>query len=85
MSDSENQISEEFAKQLLKALYKLDAPVGRLDVLASKTEDKDAKKIISEIVGEMMEITLNELMIPIYKCHPSLGRASDPSIWIKES
>jgi len=85
MSNSENQIDEAFAKQLLRVLYKLDVPLGQLDVLISQTDDQETKVVLFGIMSEIMDITLNEMMIPIYKCHPSLGRASEPGTWLKES
>jgi hypothetical protein len=84
MSNLNNQISEEFAKQLLKSLYKLDMPIGLLDSIASKLKDDKDKELISEAIAGIMSITLSELMVPIYHLHPSLGRASEPGEWISE-
>ena len=82
MNNPNNQISEDFAKQLLMALYKLDTPIGLLDVLISKTDDMAVKESLTKIMSDLMDVTLNELMIPIYRCQPSLGRASEPGSWL---
>ncbi len=84
MNDSNKQINEQFAKQLLKALYKLDIPLGDLDNLILRTDDPATKEALFRIMSQIMETMLNELMVPIYRCHPSLGCASEPGAWLKE-
>lgn len=81
MNQIDSEISEDFAKQLLMSLYKLDTPIGALDILISKTDDTEIKDALFEITSEFMHIILTELMVPIYHCHPSLGRASEPGPW----
>lgn len=83
MNDMNNQISEDFAKKVLKGLYKLDEPIGALDLVISKTDDLELKNSLFEIMSSLLDITLNELMVPVYQCHPSLGRASEPGPWLK--
>lgn len=84
MSDMKSQISEDFAKKMLKGLYKMDEPIGALDHLMSKTDDLEIKSALFEIMSSLMDITLNELMVPVYQCHPSLGRASEPGPWFEK-
>jgi len=84
MSDLNSEISEDFAKKLLRSLYKLDSPIGALDRLISNTDDPDLKSSLVEITSSLMDITLSKLMVPIYRHHPSLGRASEPGPWLHE-
>jgi len=78
-------INEAHAKALLRALYKLDGPVNRLfEILASMppgTERDHFKDALSDLVG----IVLSDLMVPIYRIQPHLGRASEPGPWLNES
>lgn len=78
---AELQISEAFAKELLRALYKMDAPIGQLDTILTNIppgKDRDNFKIA---LGTLMGIVLSELMAPIYKAQPQLGTASQPGQW----
>ena len=83
-----NEISKEFSKKLLTSMYKMDDFIGQLDQLYSELgeiSEKDAKDKLKKVIGEILFLTTNELMVPIYSQQPKLGSVSAPGSWLKES
>lgn len=85
MIEANSPISEHFAKQMLASLYKLDAPLGQLDAVVSGMQEGEAKRLMIDAVAKIMFITVHEMMAPIYRCHQSLGRVSEPGPWLQEA
>lgn len=85
MIEANSPISEDFAKQMLASLYKLDAPLGQLDAVVSGMQEGEAKRLMMDAVAQIMFITVHEMMAPIYRCHQSLGRVSEPGPWLQEA
>lgn len=78
-------ITEAFAKEILRALYRLDEPTGQIDAAISGLPDGDAKRQLVEALGRTMDIVLSDLMVPLYAAHPQLGCANEPGPWLHES
>jgi len=79
----ERTISESFAKQLLRALYSLDKPIGKLDSLLPDLPPGPHEEVRTAI-GDLMHVLLTDLMVPLYRLHPQLGSASEPGPWLGE-
>jgi hypothetical protein len=75
------EISERFAQQLLRALYRLDRPIGKLDGCLPDLPPGPREEVRSAI-ADLMGLVLNELMDPLYAAHPQLGTAADPGPWL---
>ena len=82
LNESKN-ISEAFAKQILTSVYSFDKSIGRLDIICSALPDNEMKKKFITELSELMRISLTELLVPVYRERPSLGRASAPGPWFK--
>jgi len=82
VTDSQNVISLEFAKTLLRVLYRLDDPLDELGCICADLSDGEEKTQFSNALGEIQRLVLTELMVPIYRQHPELGRASEPGDWL---
>lgn len=83
VAPSAPQISEEFAKQLLRAMYALDEPIGKLDSILGLMPEGEAKDRLVAVIGDLMCGVSDELMLPIYRARPGLGRVSEPGEWLK--
>ena len=77
-------ISESLAKRLLRALYDLDDPIQRLDRFLSGMPPGADQDFVKSALGDLMGIITSDLMVPIYREHPQLGRASEPGAWLNE-
>ena len=80
----ERDISESFAKQLLRALYSLDKPIGMLDSVIPDLPP-GPHELVKIAIGDLMSVLLTDLMAPLYRLHPQLGSASEPGAWLGES
>ena len=77
-------MSESMAKSVLHALYKLDGPINRMsEVLVTLPPGAERDQLRKEL-GDLMLAILTDLMVPIYRLHPQLGRASEPGPWLSE-
>ena len=82
MKDMSEKISVDFAIDILKALYGLDPYMGKISEVCDQLPDGDLKFKLTQNLGEIMGIVLSNLMVPIYRQHPSLGSASAPGSWL---
>lgn len=73
-------ISMNFATTLLKAMYGLDAPIGEISKVCDQLPNGELKQQLILAIGDILGVISNELMLPIYKQHPSLGSVSEPDI-----
>lgn len=80
--DSNSEISAEFAKKLLRVLYGLDKPIDELSLLCEDIQSEELRMKISDALGDVMRTVLTDLIVPIYRQHPELGRASEPGNWL---
>ena len=78
-------ITEAFAKEMLRALYRLDQPIARIDGAISNLPDGETKRQLVKMLGHVMDIVLSALMVPLYAAHPQLGRASEPGPWLQDA
>lgn len=81
--ENKEQISLEFAKELLRALYALDKPLNELSSIYEQMQDGLLKTQLYESLGEIFDKVLSDLMVPIYKHQKTLGRASEPGAWLQ--
>jgi hypothetical protein len=81
---NEPGISEALTKELLRAMYKLDEPLGRIDEVLSGLEPGESRDKLAAALSDVMSMVLSQLMVPLYRLHPGLGRASEPGPWINE-
>ena len=84
MTKSQTDISEEFAKQLLSALYGLDAHIGRLDEICSSLRDEAIKTRFIRALGDLVGDIDAKLMCPIYRRFPALGSPAQPGPWLEK-
>jgi hypothetical protein len=82
MESTNSQISVEFAKTLLSALYRMDQPINELSEICGELPEGTLKERLFGATGNLMNILLSELMVPIYRQQPSLGTASEPGPWL---
>lgn len=82
--DTQSEISEKFAQELLRALYGLDAHVGRLDKICSALPSGALKTECIDALGRLMQDVLSKLMVPIYRQRPTLGSANEPGSWMEQ-
>ena len=82
MDEKRIKISEEFAKQLLTALYDIDQPIGKLDKICSSIQDEAVKREFVEALGDLVGEIHFKLMRPIYRQHPDLGSPDEPGPWL---
>ena len=81
----EQIIDERFAKHLLRALYSLDRPIGEVGQCISALPPGPDRERLKTVIGDVMFIVLNDLMVPLYRLHPQLGRASEPGPWLNDT
>lgn len=79
------QISEALAKQLLRSMYALDEPIGKLDSILGLMPTGEARDQLRTVIGDLMGIVTNDLMLPIYRARPGLGQVSEPGEWITDN
>ncbi len=82
MTEIRSAISEDFAKELLTALYGLDAHIGKLDVIYSSVQDKAVKAEFVGALGDLIGDIYAKLVRPICKQHPVLGSPDKPGPWL---
>lgn len=82
--NGQSDISESFAQDLLAALYRLDAHIGRLDNVCSTCSTDASRSECVDALGALMQGILFELMDPIYQRHPKLGSPSEPGSWLEQ-
>lgn len=66
------------AKHLLAILYALDKPLDLIWDIEKEMVACPQKELLQQALGEIMFVTLGDLMVPIYRRQPNLGRASEP-------
>jgi hypothetical protein len=85
METTNGQISVEFAKTLLRALYNTDQPINELSAICGELPEGSLKERLFAATGSLMSIVLTDIMVPIYRQQPSLGTASEPGPWLNKS
>jgi hypothetical protein len=76
------EISEDFAKRLLIAAFRLDRHLGAIDAVLERLESTQERKVLADVLAGLMHDITFEIMAPIFRVHPSLGTPSDPGAWI---
>ena len=79
-----DDIQPELAKHLLAILYALDKPLDLIWDIEKEMVACPQKELLQQALGEIMFVTLGDLMVPIYRRQPNLGRASEPGSWLAE-
>ena len=77
-------ISEEFAKNILRACYGLDARLAEIENLCSiSCKDEDLSKL-NEAFRSLTTVLGADIMVPIYMEHSRLGRIMEPGSWLEQ-
>ena len=84
MTERQKAISEDFSRELLRALYGLDAHIGKLDKICSSVQDEAVKAQFVGALGDLMGDIHAKLMRPIYGQHPALGSPYEPGPWLRK-
>ena len=84
MTERQKAISEDFSRELLRALYGLDAHIGKLDKICSSVQDEAVKAQFVGALGDLMGDIHSKLMRPISGQHPALGSPYEPGPWLRK-
>jgi hypothetical protein len=82
---SDQPITEELTKELLRRLYALDKPINRLSDVASELEQGELRTELVRAIGDIMRDVTFELIAPLYRFYPHLGNFAEPGEWIHDS
>ena len=78
----ETQIGEEFAKDILRACYALDARLADIESVCLSAVDGAERDKLKETFSSLVTLVSARILVPIYQQHPNLGRVMDPGPWL---
>lgn len=76
-------ISEEFAKDILRACYALDARLAEIESLCSNSCNDEELSKLNEAFRSLTTVLGADIMVPIYMEHSHLGRLMEPGSWLE--
>lgn len=75
-------IREEFAKNILRTCYAIDARLGELETLCSTPCNEKQLGKLKETFSSLTTMVGADVMVPIYMKHSQLGRIMEPGSWL---
>ena len=75
-------ISEEFAKNILRTCYALDARLGEIESICSTSCNEEQLGKLKETFSSLTTMIGADIMVPIYMEYSHLGRIMEPGSWL---